>query len=525
MACLCLLLAGGLRAEPVRPQNDPSETGRSETGPGAARAAAAAAYRRDVFALCGEAMAGRAAGTDGDGLALRYLETRFRALGLQPLAGTALRQEFLVPDPLPADCLPGTALSCAAAGEAPRPLQLGTQWCPFSFAADGALRAEVVFAGHALSLPQLQLDDFAGLDVCGKIVVALRGGPRWGAADAPVHQLMSQLTFACKAANAARRGAVALVIVDRDDSDDRSLDAATVRGVKGSAALPLLWVDRAAAAAWWRGGAAGLARAQRDLDAGRAPAPLLPVDLDVHVLLSRRPARATANVIGLLPGREDGELVVVGANHDHIGRGEFGSLAGAGAIGRVHPGADDNASGVAGVLELARRAGERPRARRGIVFAAFGAEELGQAGSCWFVDQRPPGAPALAGARGAAGGRIAAMIDLHMIGRGRTGCLAAYGTGTGEGLAALVAECAAGRGLSVQSCDRAGWRSDQSSFVRGSVPSLLFTTGMHGQYHRPTDVPELVEVDAALRVVDLVDDVLQALADGPRLGFVEPSRK
>jgi hypothetical protein len=514
LLCACLLstrllYAGGALAAPRQPQNEPRPPH---------TAAAAAAYRGDVFALCGEAMAGRAAGTDGDAQARRYLETRFRALGLLPLAGANLRQEFLVPDPLPADWLPGTALSGAVAGGAPRPLQLGPQWCPFSFAADGAVRAEVVFAGHALALPQLGLDDFAGLDVRGKIVLALRGGPRWGAADAPVRALMPQLTFASKAANAARRGAVALVIVDRDDGDGRALDAATVRRAPGCAELPLVWVERAAAAAWWRGGAAGLLQAQRDLDAGRAPAPALPVELDLRVLLSRRPARATANVIGLLPGREGGELVVVGAHFDHIGRGESGSLAGAGGIGRVHPGADDNASGVAGVLELARRAGERPRARRGIVFAAFGAEELGQAGSCWFVDH-------LAGARGAAGGRIAAMIELHMIGRGRTGRLAAYGTDTGEGLAALVAECAAGRGLSAQPCDRAGWRSDQSSFVCASVPSLLFTTGMHGQYHRPTDVPELVEVDAALRIVDLVDDVLQALADGPRLGFVEPSRK
>src|SRR5262245_21405647 len=172
IACLLftLLFTGGALAASREPQNEP----------GAARAAAAAAYRGDVFALCGEAMAGRAAGTEGDAQAIRHLETRIRALGLLPLAGKGLRQEFLAPDPLPADCLPGTALSCAVAGEAERPLQLFAQWCPFPFAADGAVRAEVVFAGHALALPQLGLDDFAGLDVRGKIVLALRGGPRWG---------------------------------------------------------------------------------------------------------------------------------------------------------------------------------------------------------------------------------------------------------------------------------------------------------------------------------------------------------
>src|SRR5215831_1699455 len=176
VACLwsvCLLSTAALAA-PREPQNQPGAA-RTDAG----RAAAAGAYRRDVFALCGEAMAGRAAGTDGDEQALRYLETRFRALGLLPLAGTGLRQEFLAPDPLPTDCLPGTALSFAVTGEAARLLPLGAQWCPFSFAADGAVRAPIVFAGHALAVPQLGLDDFAGLDVRGRIVLALRGGPRW----------------------------------------------------------------------------------------------------------------------------------------------------------------------------------------------------------------------------------------------------------------------------------------------------------------------------------------------------------
>src|SRR5262249_60083160 len=107
------------------------------------------------------------------------------------------------------------------------------------------------------------------------------------------------------------------VSVDRDDSDGGALDAATVRRATGSGALPLVWVGRAAAAAWWRGGAAGLLRAQRDLDAGRAPAPALPVELDLRVLLSRRPARATAHGSGPLPGGRGGGAVGGGGPPGH----------------------------------------------------------------------------------------------------------------------------------------------------------------------------------------------------------------
>jgi Zn-dependent M28 family amino/carboxypeptidase len=208
-------------------------------------------------------------------------------------------------------------------------------------------------------------------------------------------------------------------------------------------------------------------------------------------------------------------MVVVGAHHDHLGRGEFGSMATAEEAGKVHPGADDNASGVAGVLALARRWQQRPAGKRTIVFAAFGAEEFGQLGSHrWLAS----GAPATRS--------IVAMIDLDMIGRGRSGRLSVYGSDSGAGFRALLEQQQKALGLAAQLRDRSSYRSDQNEFLACGIPALLFTTGVHDQYHRPGDVPGLVEVTAAVRIVDLVDQMLQNLVDGAeRPLFVPPQQK
>jgi hypothetical protein len=468
---------------------------------------AAAAYRRDLLALCTDDMAGRAAGTAGGDRAIDWLERRFADVGLRPVVGDRLRQEFLVPDPLPPAIAPATVLALRLAEGT---FELAPEAAgPFPFSTDGKACAPLVFAGHGLAIAELGLDDYRGLEVRGRVAMVLRGGPRWRDGRAPIRAHLQALTFGAKAAAAAARGAVALVVVDRGDRGHEELDAALVRRTRGTTAIPVAWLHRSAAARCFAGGDAGLRAAVAALDENRPPPALRAgAALDLRIELQRRPPRTTANVVGLLPGscpeRAD-EIVVVGAHHDHIGRGEFGSLAAPEEVGLVHPGADDNASGVAGLLELARRCRGRGAARRSIVFAAFGAEELGQHGSRWFLDHLP------------ATGQVVAMIDLNMIGRGSSGQTTVYGVDTGTGLRALV-QRAAGRTL--QQRDRTSFRSDQGEFLGRGVPALLFTTGLHEQYHRPGDVPELVEVPAALAIVDVVDAVLQGLAAGPAPRFV-----
>ncbi|HLQ37251.1 MAG TPA: M20/M25/M40 family metallo-hydrolase [Planctomycetota bacterium] len=474
-------------------------------------------YRRDVFALCSETMAGRGIGSAGGEHAIVYVADAMAALGLRPAVHGSFRQQFTVGDPAAAAWLPATA--CAVqAGTDERAVVLGKDACPFRFSADGKVAVEVVFAGHGLVLPELGIDDYAGLEVHGKAVLVLRGAPGWREPDSPFRGRYDALAFATKVANAARAGAAALLLVERDDGPAGDLEHERAQWASGARAkLPAFWLSRSSAAFWFVDGASGLVAAQRQVDgAGKGPPPqsqLRPrVGVRLQVAMAAHPDLCTANVIGFLPGAvEDlrGQYVVVGAHLDHLGHGEFASLAGAGGTGKVHPGADDNASGVAGLLELARRCRKCGATGRTIVFVAFGAEEVGQIGSKTFVEQGP-----------FASGSIAAMVDLDMIGRGRSGTLAVYGNATGTGIGALVAEQARQCGLDLQVRDRANHRSDQAAFLDHGVPALLFTTGLHDQYHRPSDVPELVEVEAAGRILDLVSAVVQGLANGARPQFV-----
>ena len=271
----------------------------------------------------------------------------------------------------------------------------------------------------------------------------------------------------------------------------------------------MFWLARQRAARLFTGGMDGLRGAEAALDDGRPPALLRPgVRAALGVEMVRRPALETANVLGLCPGRSaefGAEILVVGAHHDHIGRGEFSSLAAADQQGRLHPGADDNASGVAALLALAGRWRLRGGGRRSVLFAAFGAEELGQRGSRWLLSHPP------------AAGQLVAMIDLNMVGRGRSQPLTIYGADSGAGLAALVTRAVAAQaGLRVQLRQRTSYRSDQWVFWSHELPALLLTTGIHGQYHRPGDVPELVESGAALRIVELAERLLMALDGAER---------
>ncbi|WP_035802881.1 M20/M25/M40 family metallo-hydrolase [Deferrisoma camini] len=209
------------------------------------------------------------------------------------------------------------------------------------------------------------------------------------------------------------------------------------------------------------------------------------------------------NVVGLVRGT-DPELsataVVVGAHYDHLGRGW--PDAHAGDRGRVHPGADDNASGVAVLLELARVvAAARPA--RSVVFVAFAAEEAGRLGSKQFV----------AAGRPFPVSRIVAMVNLDTVGRLGGGRLLVLGTGTAREWVHIANGAGYVTGVRVEPVARDEGGSDQVSFVEAGVPAVQLTTGPHPDYHRPTDTPDKIDIDGLVRVAEVAREFVAYLAD------------
>jgi len=223
-------------------------------------------------------------------------------------------------------------------------------------------------------------------------------------------------------------------------------------------------------------------------------------------------ALQTANVIGMLPGTDPGlahEAVVVGAHYDHLGRGSQFSLA-LERTDEIHPGADDNASGTAAVIGLARAFTAVGGARRSLVFVAFSGEELGLLGSTHYVEHPPiPLADTVA------------MVNLDSVGRMEGRRLFVLGVGSGTGLRALVEEAARGLDVELALREDAFGPADHIPFYSRGRPILFFFTGTHADYHRPTDTWEKVNAQGLRTVVAVAFRTIRALADRPeRPAFV-----
>jgi hypothetical protein len=246
-----------------------------------------------------------------------------------------------------------------------------------------------------------------------------------------------------------------------------------------------------------------LADAQRAIDDGPKPASFALDGVRVELVADLAPRRSTTrNVVGLLPGRApESEVVVVGAHYDHLGLGISGSLE-TSPEGKVHPGADDNASGVAALLQVARllapRSGEW---QRGILFALFGAEELGALGSSYFVKTPPPSAQ-----------RMAAMVNLDMVGRMREGTVDVHGVGTSPVWKPALEEAGKSADVTVRAHEGGSGPSDHAPFYAAGLPVLFFFTGIHPEYHRPSDTPELINADGIARIAALVAPLVASVA-------------
>ena len=200
------------------------------------------------------------------------------------------------------------------------------------------------------------------------------------------------------------------------------------------------------------------------------------------------------------------EWVLVGAHYDHLGFGEAGAMRRQGEENAIHPGADDNASGTAAVLELAASlAAQReknPEAfRRGILFAAWSGEEMGLIGSSHFVEKPPVGLS-----------NIAACVNFDMVGRLRDNKLILQGTGSSGAWRRLIEKrnVAAGFNLTLQ--DDPYLPTDVTAFYPKGVPVLNFFTGSHDDYHRPTDKPDTLDYEGAERITRFAEGIVLDLA-------------
>jgi len=459
-------------------------------------------YLNDIKTLASPDMEGRGAGTKGLTRAEHLIEKRYKELHLDPAGVNGYAQPFTV--------VTGARLKsdnhCSVLmGGSKTDLKIEQDFVPYSFSASGKVVAPVVFAGYGATADEFHYDDYAGLDVKGKIVVVLRYEPSGFAEKSGNHGLTQHSQLITKAINARNHGAKALVVLNGklgDGEEDLLTRFGSVSGPE-NVGIVMAQVKNAAADSWFQSLGKSLKDVQDQINSTTKPASFaFPDSLHLALDIDIETTRATVNnVLAWLPGQTN-EYVVIGAHYDHLGRGNFDSLAPS-QIGQIHPGADDNASGTAGVLELARLlAPQRGQLKRSILFMNFAGEELGLLGSAaWVKDPTKPLAKAVA------------MINMDMIGRIKDDKVYIGGVGTGSTFKTVLEQAQKDSPFKIEYSAGGYSSSDHTSFVTKKIPVLFFFSGLHSDYHKPSDTWDKINAPSAARLLDMVESVAVQLAN------------
>jgi hypothetical protein len=461
-----------------------------------------ARYLSDIRTLASPDMEGRGAGTKGLTRAEHMIEKRYKDLALQPAGVNGYAQPFPV---ITGARLKGDNHLVQHSADATKELKINQDFVPFSFSSSAQATGSVVFAGYGATADEFGYDDYAGLDVKDKVVMVLRYEPSGFAAKSGNHGLTQHSQLITKAINARNHGAKAVVVVNGklgDGEEDLLTRFGSVSGPE-SVGIVMVQVKNAIADSWLQSAGKSLKDVQDQINSATKPGSFsFPETLRLSLHIDIETTRATVNnVLAWLPGQTD-EYVIVGAHYDHLGRGNLDSLAPS-QIGQIHPGADDNASGTAGVLELARLlAPQRGQLKRSILFMNFSGEELGLLGSAAWV--KNPTRPLE---------KAVAMINMDMIGRIKDDKVYIGGVGTGSTFKAVLEQVQKDASFKIEYSAGGYASSDHTSFVSRKIPVLFFFSGLHSDYHKPSDTWDKINAPSAARLLDLVGNVLVQLAN------------
>src|SRR3984893_3596880 len=467
-------------------------------------------YLHTIEELTTPTMEGRGAGTKGLARAGHLLEQRYKSLGLEAAGAHGYFQPFSV---ITGAKLAGKNSLQQQVGDAKKDLKVNEDFVPFSFSSSGEVSAPVVFVGYGASAAELGYDDYTGIDVKGKIVLVLRYEPAGFVTKSGNQGMTQHATMITKAINARNHGAKAVVVVNGklgDGEEDLLTRFGSVSGPENIGVI-MVQVKNAVAASWFQSAGKSLKDVQEQINSATKPESFSFPDslhLSLHIDIETTRAKVN-NVLAWLPGETD-EYIIIGAHYDHLGRGNFDSLAPS-QIGQIHPGADDNASGTAGVLELARLlAPQRGQLKRSILFMDFSGEELGLLGSAeWVKDPTRPLAKAVA------------MINVDMIGRIKDDKVYIGGVGTGSAFKNLLEEEQNKSTFKIEYSAGGYSASDHTSFVAKKIPVLFFFSGLHSDYHKPSDTWEKINAPGAAHLLDFIDDVALKLdSASERTAFV-----
>lgn len=469
--------------------------------------------QQHVYTLASDAFEGRKTGSAGERLATEYVADYFQSLGLEPAGdGGTYFDEF----EFTAGISLGENNTFNVTG-GKRDYVLEEDWRPLAFSDVGEFPPSgIVFAGYGIVAPAgddfEEYDSYVHLDVKDKWVLVYRFVPEAISPELRQH-LSLYASLRHKAMTARDKGARGLLVVSGPNSSVKEeLAPLTFDVAIGGTSVAVVSISNELAADLLEPANKSLQSLQESLDDGDPQMGFALEDVTISASIALKKTQQTGrNVVAAMRvPNPSGGAVAIGAHVDHLGRGVAGSSYGSEVPeNAIHYGADDNASGVAGLLEIAARmVADRDAGivspKRDVIFAAWSGEELGLLGSAHYVKE-------LAGSGSDISSHVSSYLNLDMIGRLRAK-VQVGGVGSSSIWLRFVERINAPIGLPIGIQYDSNLPTDSTSFYRKRVPVFSVFTGIHPQYHTPQDTPDLLNYDGAARVSRLVYAAATALA-------------
>ena len=464
---------------------------------------------KHIAYLASDDLRGRYPGTLEDQLLSEYISSEFKQAGLKLHKKRGLQLFEIVTD------IEAGPANQVAFGDTE--LVPDTDFRPFSFSASGSVSSEVLFAGYGFQIDDAdnQWDDYAALDVKDKLVVLLRGVP--GAQDGS-SPYVNYSEDRGKALMASDQGAAGVLFVSGSsfDADDHLVE---LKGKQHPLSIPVIHMSRTAIDQLLTSIEADSLSIYESKIATQLQPVSFATGLTVNITVDLQPKKMESeNVIAMLKGSDASlrsQYVILGAHHDHLGMGGKGTSSRQPDTVAVHYGADDNASGVAAVMEIAEQMVVRSPSRS-ILFTTFGAEEMGLVGSRYFAENPPIDLS-----------MVQTMINIDMVGRlNEERQLQIGGIGTSPDFEHLLDSLNKPYGFSLKFSKEGFGPSDHASFYAKDVPVIFISTGAHPDYHTPADNLSRINLEGTREILMYVADIAEALANTKeRIAFTEAGPK
>jgi Zn-dependent M28 family amino/carboxypeptidase len=470
-----------------------------------------ARYLEQVKFLASDDMKGRASGSPELDKAADYIAKQFQSMGLRPMGdGNTFFQKFQVTTG--AQLGPNNDLQLNGTK-----LKINEDFVPIVFSNTAKFDGPVVFAGYGITAPSLHYDDYSGINATGKVVVVLRHEPQESDAKSAFDgtNFTTHASFVNKAINAKQHGARGIIFLTDLNHENEEVGPATRSAETDDLGLPAFHAKRQAFLQAFKAAGKDLDAIQKQIDVDLKPQSFelsgARASVSTDVVRTRK---TVSNVVAKLDGSDPvlkNEWVVIGAHYDHLGLGDRSSLAPS-QVGQIHHGADDNASGTSGVLEIARLAAKnKDQWKRSVLFITFAGEELGLLGSSNFVNH--PAMPLK---------DVMGMINMDMIGRINNDRLFVGGVGTSPNFKPWLEDLNKTVRLQLDYSDSGYGASDHMSFNAKKIPVLFFFSGLHTDYHKPSDTYDKINANGAVKVLSLVYMTAAKMAVEPkRLDYTE----